>query len=66
MLFMPYLNYEAACDQYALYNVITEPPSPELQVLAAIEALPPMSYTRLKLDTTFTKQRYVRPPYDAS
>jgi hypothetical protein len=57
MLFMPYLNYEAACDQYALFNTITEPPSLELQFLTAIEALPPMSYTRLKLDTAYRKQR---------
>jgi hypothetical protein len=53
MLLMPYLNYEAACDQYVLYDVIKEPPSVELELLAAIKAL-----DEPKLDTTM-KQRQV-------
>jgi hypothetical protein len=39
MLFMPYLSYEAACDQYSLYDVIMEPPSFELQMLGLDEKI---------------------------
>jgi hypothetical protein len=57
MLLMPYLNYEAACDQYVLYDVIKEPPSKELELLAAIQVL-----DQPKLDTTM-KQRRVSHPF---
>ncbi|KIW67200.1 hypothetical protein PV04_06467 [Phialophora macrospora] len=57
MLLMPYLNYEAACDQYALSSVIREPPSKELVLFAAIEVLDKSLPNMLpKLDTTI-KQR---------
>jgi hypothetical protein len=60
MVFMPYLNYEAACDQNILYAVVKEGPSEEAGQLAFYEAANATRGMKLKIDTT-VKPRYVAP-----